>query len=233
MAIDRQQQPEFFAELLALAEALDVELSDRRMEIYWRVLEEYDWPTVQRALAEGMRRKWYKFPQPGELVELIEGPRKDEAEHAWTQIQELVRDYGAEYPLACYDPAFAEAIAIFAGDWIHACQRIEAISEQYHKAAARAKQESMRAEREVRQQWLKEEEGLHWAFVHAYQLAQGRQSCVSATIYPGLDDHAPVGIQRGRPPWILEAAEQYALQEGIEDAGQPSLDARGKAAQHV
>ena len=119
--MDLQQQPEFFAELLALAEALDVELSDRRMEIYWRVLEEYDWPTVQRALAEAMRRKWYKFPQPGELVELIEGSPEEQAEMAWQQAQDAMAVVGAYRSLVFDDAAIAEAVRMVFRSWSEAC----------------------------------------------------------------------------------------------------------------
>lgn len=227
-----QDTTRFFEAITILGEVFDAKLSTARCTAYFEILADYAWPIVEIALKRAMREQTF-FPKPAELIELIEGPRKDEAEQAWTQLQEIVRDYGPEFPLACYEPAFAEAISIFAGDWVDACRRIEAISERYHEAAARAKQESIRAEREVRQQWLKEEEALHWAFIHAYHLAQGRQSCVSARIFPALDNYGaiaaappPLGIQRGRPPWFLskdEVGEMIEVQ-GVID-GQQRLQA--------
>lgn len=120
--MDLEQQPEFFGELLALAEALDVELSERRMEIYWRVLSDYDWPVVQSVLGNAMRRKWFKFPQPGELIELIDGNPDDQAEHAWRQAVEATRTIGMYRSVVFEDPATAETIRQVFGGWPEACQ---------------------------------------------------------------------------------------------------------------
>lgn len=111
------QQPKFFAELLALAEAVDAELTDRRMEIYWRVLEDYDLATVQAALTQAMRRKWFKFPQPGEIIELIDGSGDDRAEQAWQRLHETASRYGGNLSLICEDQAIAQAVRLVFREW--------------------------------------------------------------------------------------------------------------------
>ena len=195
MAIDRQQQPEFFAELLALAEALDVELSDRRMEIYWRVLEEYDWPTVQRAMAEAMRRKWYKFPQPGELIELMDGSLKDRAEQAWLELNEMRRDYGPYHGLLCEDPIFAEAIRIVWVDWIDSCRYLRGGHEEGGAALY----------------------SLHQDFVNAYKLATERELPQMPVYFPGLREVwrekslPPIRMGRSLRPALLAEAREHGL----------------------
>ena len=57
--------------------ALDVEITKPRIDLYWTILKEYEWPTVEKALQLAVKSKWFKFPEPGELIELIEGSPQD------------------------------------------------------------------------------------------------------------------------------------------------------------
>lgn len=123
---------DFADAMTILAEALDVELTVRRMETYWTVLNRFEWPAVERALHAALERKWFKFPQPGELIELIEGTpteRQDEAESAWRQLWKAL-DHGTYRSLFCEDRVLAETIRDLFGGWPQAGELPRADSDQ-------------------------------------------------------------------------------------------------------
>lgn len=194
-------RPQFAAELLALAEGIDVELSERRIDIYWRVLQGYDWLVVQAGLAAAMRRKWYKFPQPGELIELIEGSLKERSEQAWLELNEMSRDYGPHHGLLCEDPVLAEAIRILWVDWIDACKYLKR-GQQEGAAAIYA---------------------LHQDFVQAYRLATERNLIQTPIYFAGLREVwgekslSPIRIGRSLRPLLLTDESMLRLSDKLEE----------------
>jgi hypothetical protein len=89
-----QQDRQRFAELvLGLGETYGEPVSDARMEIYWRALEDLSFAAVQRAANVHARTSKF-FPRPAELREAVEGPIEDQAELGWAAVQSIVRRYG-------------------------------------------------------------------------------------------------------------------------------------------
>jgi len=67
----------FLDQLRLLSELFEKEVSVDLADLYWRVFEDWDDETFNRACLEAARRcRW--FPKPAELRELIEGGRGDE-----------------------------------------------------------------------------------------------------------------------------------------------------------
>src|SRR5262245_3558992 len=128
--------------MTVLAEALDADLQRSRLEIYWRVLSPYDWSAVEAVLEGALRRKWFKFPQPGELVEWLEGTpdeRREAAEHAWRQLWQAL-GHGTYRSLFCEDRVLAETIRQVLGGWTEAGMLPRGDSEQAPMYRARQKE---------------------------------------------------------------------------------------------
>jgi hypothetical protein len=119
------QDREVFAEaMLVLAEAVERKIPDGDLELHWSILQRYPWPMVEKGLRQAMCRRWFEFPKPCELAELIEAALAQAAERRWLQLQEAVREVGPHHSINCEDRAFAEAIRVLFADWPSACQRL-------------------------------------------------------------------------------------------------------------
>jgi hypothetical protein len=89
---EHDRQP--FAELiLGLGETYGEPVSDIRMEVYWRALEDLSFSSVYQAATIHARTTKF-FPRPSELREAVNGPIEDRAEVAWMAVRSIVRRYG-------------------------------------------------------------------------------------------------------------------------------------------
>ena len=89
----QQDRPRFAELLVGIGETYGEPVSDARMEIYWRALEDLPFESVQRAAGVHVRTSKF-FPKPVELREAIEGTTEDRAEVAWQAVVSLVRRHG-------------------------------------------------------------------------------------------------------------------------------------------
>jgi hypothetical protein len=119
----RDREP-FAQAMLVLAEAIQQKLVDGHLERHWSILQRYPWSLVEKGLQQAMCRRWFEFPKPCELAELIEGAIAYMAEQRWLQLQEAVREVGPHHSINCEDRAFAEAIRVLFADWPSACRRL-------------------------------------------------------------------------------------------------------------
>jgi hypothetical protein len=130
-----------FSEAIAvLASVLGQEISPPRLKGFWLVLRRFDWGRVEAALYEAMQRKWYPFPQPADLIALIEGSPEDRAELTWGQLWKLWDNGMTTYAsLYCEDARVAECIRVVFGGWLQAglCPRPDSDEpiqyQTYHK----------------------------------------------------------------------------------------------------
>jgi hypothetical protein len=123
----RKDLPHFTAQLLILAEGFGASMSKARFAYYRIGLKDLKLELVIYGLEQAIRRCKF-FPSVAEIRELIEGT-VEEAEDAWLQLQEVIRDKGSHYPIQhypiqCEDLAVAEAIRMLYGDWPDACTAI-------------------------------------------------------------------------------------------------------------
>lgn len=87
------ERERFAALLLGLGETYGEPVSDARMEIYWRALEDLTFAAVYQAANIHARTSKF-FPRPSELREAVTGPLEDQAEVAWMAVHSLVRRHG-------------------------------------------------------------------------------------------------------------------------------------------
>jgi hypothetical protein len=104
-------------------------MSPPRLKGFWLTLQRFDWAEVEHALSEAMTRKWYPFPQPADLIALIEGNPDDRAELTWGHLWDYFNHGGSTYDsLYCEDALVAECIRVVFGGWLQAglCPRPDA-----------------------------------------------------------------------------------------------------------
>jgi hypothetical protein len=156
-----QHREPFAQAILVLAEAIQMQVSGGYLDLHWSILQRYPWPIVERGLQKAMCRRWFQFPKPNDLAELIDAAIADMGERTWLQIQEAARDVGPHHSIRCEAPPLAEAIRILFADWPSACRGLR---------------EAEGAERTM----------LRKDFLHAYRLAWERYSSGANGYLPGL-----------------------------------------------
>lgn len=133
--MDRTEQAEFAATLMALAEVYDAEISPTRAEMYFLALEPHTLAEVQSAIGHAVRTCTF-FPKPAELVIILEGSADDHAEVAWVRWLDMTAIGAYVSPDFSDDPALAQTLATMFGSWADAC-RMEKDEEGYRHAEFR------------------------------------------------------------------------------------------------
>lgn len=106
---------QFLSELAALAELLAEPFSEARALGYFETLAPLPLDSALWALREARRRKWFRFPQPGELLELLEGRPEEHAALAWRRLLRAVEQLGTGASVDFGDPALHAAIEAMGG----------------------------------------------------------------------------------------------------------------------
>lgn len=118
-----------FAELLlGIGETYGEPVSDARMEIYFRALDDLSLNRVREAANHHVRSSRF-FPKPAELREAVDGSFEDAAEIAWTNVRAIVRKYGywAKPSSIQWPDAVTEHAAMkLYGDWKALCEHLPA-----------------------------------------------------------------------------------------------------------
>jgi hypothetical protein len=112
----------FTVQLLALAEGFEKSLSEAQIELYCRGLEDLEPKLITFGFEQAVLRCKFS-PSVAEIRQLIEGTGED-AEYAWLQLLEAIRDVGPYHPIQCEDLAVAETIRMLYRDWPDACTAI-------------------------------------------------------------------------------------------------------------
>jgi hypothetical protein len=169
--------------MLVLSAAIQLQIPEGYLDLHWTILERYPWSMVERGLQEAMHRRWFEFPKPADLGELIEVGMAREAERQWLQLVEAVREVGPHYSISCEDPGLAEAIRILFAGWPEACRRLR---------------EAEGAERTM----------LRKDFLRAYRMAWDRALTSADQYLKGLREVWP---ERGLPEELLPVVQIRAV----------------------
>jgi hypothetical protein len=115
-----------FAELLiGIGETYGEAVSDARMEIYYRALEDLSLDAIRHAATVHVRTQKF-FPRPVELREAIDGSMDDRAELAWGGLLRVVRSVGYYGNPTWTDLAMERAAMELYGGWKALCERLPA-----------------------------------------------------------------------------------------------------------
>lgn len=121
---EQDRQP--FAELLiGIGETYGEPVSEMRMEIYFRALEDLSLDAVRSAANSHVRSSKF-FPRPAELREAVSGSVDDQAELAWAHVQREVRRVGYTGRPRFPDVATARAALELYGGWQQLCANLPA-----------------------------------------------------------------------------------------------------------
>lgn len=152
----QQDRPRFAELLVGIGETYGEPVSDARMEIYWRALEDLPFESVQRAAGVHVRTSKF-FPKPVELREAIEGTTEDRAEVAWQAVVSLVRRHGycanpSEIPWP--DEQTKHAALRLYGSWSALCENLPASGPEMLGTAKLFKAQFAATERQVTREAL-------------------------------------------------------------------------------
>lgn len=118
-----QDRERFATLMLGLGETYGEPVSEARMEIYFRALEDVDFAAVNAAANIHVRQSKF-FPRPSELREAIEGSPDDAAELAWVELLRAVRRIGYYGTPTFEDDAMRRAALEMFGGWRALCSKL-------------------------------------------------------------------------------------------------------------
>lgn len=112
-----------FAGLLAeLSELYGKCMSSHLTEVYWRVLEIFEWPDVKAAFEAHTRNPdcGQFFPKPADIVRFIDGSGETRALKAWTIVEKAMGQVGI-YQSVVFDDYLIHAVIEEMGGWVQLC----------------------------------------------------------------------------------------------------------------
>jgi len=102
-----EEKKQFLEIMTGICEIYDKQLSEKSLEFYMTVLEEYNFATVKKALTRYMLNASGSgsfFPKPADIIALIEGDPEDRAEIAWTEVVQALERVGSWKSIKFRDP---------------------------------------------------------------------------------------------------------------------------------
>jgi len=120
--MEKSDLPRFAELMMTMGELHGKTISPQLTELYWRLLEKFQWEDVERALKAHSTNPdtGQYFPKPADVVRFIEGSGEVQALQAWTKVSEAVQRIGAYQSLA-FDDALIHAVLEAMGGWVKLC----------------------------------------------------------------------------------------------------------------
>jgi len=120
--MEKPDLPKFAELMMSIGEMYGKAVSQLLTELYWRMLERFQWEDVERALQAHLNNPdtGQYFPKPADVVRFIEGSGEVQALQAWTKVSEAIQRIGAYKSLA-FDDALIHAVLEAMGGWMKLC----------------------------------------------------------------------------------------------------------------
>jgi hypothetical protein len=118
--MENSERQQFSRMVTAFRNAFKTDTDAATSEVYWMVLQRFDFDAVKMAFVE-FASKGNKFaPTPGEIVEIIEGATDADAHAAWLAVDKAIDDHG---PYCCPDFGIDAIHATIRelGGWVRMC----------------------------------------------------------------------------------------------------------------
>lgn len=109
----------FFSILTGIADYYGKTLSEGIQELYWRGLEQYDLPAVEKALWEHTQNpdNGQFMPKIADVTRNLQGRTQDQAAIAWSKVDTAIRRIGT-YSDVVFDDAIIHRVISDMGGWI-------------------------------------------------------------------------------------------------------------------
>jgi len=134
-----EEKKQFLEIMTGICEIYDKQLSEKSLEFYMTVLEEYNFATVKKALTRYMLNASGSgsfFPKPADIIALIEGDPEDRAEIAWSEVVQALERVGSWKSIKFRDPIINTVIYELGG-WMYlgekTTQELEYLHHQFVK----------------------------------------------------------------------------------------------------
>jgi hypothetical protein len=116
---------EFTDLLTTLSVVYRTPLSSKSIELYWRVLQKFEFAEVKAAFQAHLTDPdaGQFMPKPADLIRCLKGDRKTQALQAWSTVAEGIRSMGG-YASVVFDDPMIHAVIEDMGGWISLCQTL-------------------------------------------------------------------------------------------------------------
>ena len=109
---------DFAVQMAVLEEVFNKTMSDKKAQIYFRLLNNYSVKSLEKAVAHLLKTKRITtFPLPAEIIEAIEGTPTDKAMKALEKARRAQEDYGYYDSVKFDEPAIHSVIEAMGG-WL-------------------------------------------------------------------------------------------------------------------
>ena len=110
----------FLQSLNSLESAFGEKISEDRAKIYWNILKGYSDLEMKKAVIGSIRSLKF-FPKISEIIEIIEGKIKDEAEIAWLILKEKIERYDGYISVSFPENPAIGSVVEALGGWVKIC----------------------------------------------------------------------------------------------------------------
>ena len=114
--------PKFAVLMMSIGELYGKAISQPITELYWQILERFQWEDVEQALQAHLQNPdtGQYFPKPADVVRFIEGSGETKALQAWSKIEQAIHRVGRYQSLA-FDDSMIHAVLEEMGGWVKLC----------------------------------------------------------------------------------------------------------------
>jgi len=107
--------------MTGLGELYNQKITETLLEIYYKILSNYDYQELENAVNKVIRiHKYSNLPKPAEILEYLEGSQDDKALKAWLDVKEALKKGGYYNTIKFTDPIIPKCINDFGG-WMEFC----------------------------------------------------------------------------------------------------------------
>lgn len=114
--------PKFATLMISIGELYSQPVTEILIELYWKLLEHYEFVEIKNALEGHMRDAdmGQYMPRPAHVIRAIEGSHQTRSLKAWTKVIKSMQQVGS-YANVAFDDAIIHAVISDMGGWITVC----------------------------------------------------------------------------------------------------------------
>jgi hypothetical protein len=108
--------------LIVTGEVYGKHVSPTLVNLYWRILQHYDWVDIRRAFRAYIENpdNGQYMPKPADLIRFIKGNSQSRSLQAWSKVEKAIGHVGP-YRSVVFDDEIIHAVLHEMGGWIRLC----------------------------------------------------------------------------------------------------------------